>query len=606
MIKKQHPTHTIGVTKLLKLLSITILALFLHNKIDADARVVTYLGPHSHSVDAARTLVNWGVQNQRIPKKGLHGNFVITPEVTESFRTERIAECFFGDNIIECKNTFTIAGSNIPTRNECDLLADYFGLPSDFESVAQIRPRATAAVFDFHLGLGNGRWYGYVHAPLVHTWWDMNLVEQVCKPGTADHPPGYFNPDGVPRSALLDCFSSFISGKNAPQVDGMSFEKLAATKIDPRILKTTSMAEAELMLGRYLIFGDHGHFGLHLRGSIPAGTRPCSDFLFNPIIGNGRHPAVGGGLTGRVVLKQYRTMSERASLHFVLDITHLFGSRQQRTFDLRCKPLSRYLLAARFNKPVTDNLQGGTQTPTAQFKQQFAPVANLTTACVDVSINAQVDFAVMLTYAKGDYAWNFGYGLWYRSCETFEKIGQLRLGLEQWALKGDAHMFGFMANNDPPLAINDAIALSATQSCARIGTGTNVPPGMPVSNITKQNPRIDNPRPAVAGATQTPLLRAPGLANTPDNQINTSIDPIFISPDDIDTNSARSYGMAHKIFGHFNYSWRGRRIIPHVGLGAQVEFGRRSGQTTLNDQSCINCALSVWTIWFKGGFSFRS
>ena len=57
----------------------------------------------------------------------------------------------------------------------------------------------------------------------------------------------------------------------------------------------------------------------------------------------------------------WRSEEEDRDVTLYLDatLTHLFKTTQMRTFDLRCKPLSRYMLAMNFT-PTSENLKVGT------------------------------------------------------------------------------------------------------------------------------------------------------------------------------------------------------------------------------------------------------
>ena len=79
----------------------------------------------------------------------------------------------------------------------------------------------------------------------------------------------------------------------------------------------------------------------------------------------------------------------------------------------------------------------------------------------------------------------------------------------------------------------------------------------------------------------------------------------FIGPRDIDINSARTRNTAQKIFGQVSRQWNRPRFVFHVSFSAEVDFGRHSGPTPeAFQEECINCALSYWGVWLKGGFSF--
>ena len=111
------------------LLPLVFIPLTLH----ADKRITTIIMPHSQSVNAARELAGWENFVNLDTEHGSYGTIAINPEFTLSFRPERIAQCFFGDSILDYKTTFTVAGSRAE-RFDAHWLADYFGLPTDFAS----------------------------------------------------------------------------------------------------------------------------------------------------------------------------------------------------------------------------------------------------------------------------------------------------------------------------------------------------------------------------------------------------------------------------------------------------------------------------------------
>jgi hypothetical protein len=81
----------------------------------------------------------------------------------------------------------------------------------------------------------------------------------------------------------------------------------------------------------------------------------------------------------------------------------------------------------------------------------------------------------------------------------------------------------------------------------------------------------------------------------------------------IDYDGARTKGMSNKVFGHIAYSWNDREVVPYLGLGGEVEFGRNNDcdcSTTCSTSCSTDCScckyasLSQWGIWLKGGVSF--
>jgi hypothetical protein len=372
----------------------------------------------------------------------------------------------------------------------------------------------------------------------------------------------------------------------------------------------TRLSDIELDIGYNPLCCDTYHLGFNARLILPTGNAPYGEYLFEPIVGNGHHWGLGFGLSAHCLLWKSCDEEEKAEVFLDVNFTHLFNARQRRSFDLINKPNSRYMLAAQYTSDVQKGLVGNVNNtfvvPKQQFNGTYAPVANLTTFHVNVSTAIQADLALMIAYTKCETSWIFGYGFWARSCEKIRTACCPPLIQSSWALKGDAQMYGFENNMS-----NSAIPLSATQSKATINSGKNFPKSGALTpnevELGQKNNSIDNPRPAFSNTAGNGLnadFTMPGGSST----INTSIQPKILTCADIDFNSANSYGMAQKIVGQFDYTWSDRHpYTPYVGFGAEVEFGRNAQKKEPHQlQKCINCALSFWGIWFKGGFYFGS
>ena len=554
---------------------------------------------------------------------------------------------------------FNVKGSAVPGRGNFDLFADYFGLAPDFSSTVAVKPRISNVIVDFDLYLGLDEWlcglYFEAHAPFVHTSWKLDLCESVSTRGSLGYPAGYFAPVAIPNGSLLPSFSSFVSDGATPTLgNGIVFEPLQSARLSRHILTKNRLSDIEWALGWNFLMDEDYHFGLNIRGSIPTGNRPHGCFLFEPMVGNGHHWALGGGLNAHYTL--WRCDEYDSSFSFWLDarIYHLFRTRQTRTFDLIGRPLSRYALAQRVGTPVGPNLaSGAVASPvaaTVQFQNAFIPLANLSTLDVKVSVPVIGEVTAFFNYTHCNWSVDFGYNFYGSSCEKInldcDCPGRLASG-RVYALKGDAFVFGFGATNATNPALSGApIALVATESAATAFAGTN-------GTTFGGNASVDNAALGVIGvgpglvATDI-IVTAPGLPGITVLQTNISTTPVFLSNDLLDFNGARTRAIAHKVFAHVSYSWRDcEDWIPYIGIGGKVEFGRRhnnddnncstndcnscvvnsgvvaSATTACNvntgcglsssscssssscNSHCHECTLSEWGVWIKGGIAFN-
>jgi len=592
---------------------IILLGALLPFMLHADKRVTTIIIPQSAAVDAARELAGWENFVNTEEDAATYGVFSINPTYQLSFRPERIVQCFFGDAMLDYKNTFTVAGSRAE-RFDAHWLADYFGLPPDFASYISFCPEISNALIDVDMFMGLAKHipglYLRAHAPIVSTRWRLGMCETLLSTGSQAYDPGYVNAEGIPRSQLMDGFIQFITGHDTPQAAGVRFNRLEHARMSDKKERLTNIADIHISLGWNILQKKKYHLGINLRMVAPTGNRPTGNLLFEPIVGNGHHWELGGGISSHVLLWQDEDTESHAGLYLDLNITHLFASTQCRSFDLCAGHNSRYMLAQRMGIPIADNLRGivdGEQTtPTFQYQNELTTVANLTTLPITVSVGIQTDLALLLNFSDTQNSWGFGYGFWGKSSDCITIRGLTPFDTEQWALKGDAQVFGFEDD-----AGQQAVALSATQSTATIRAGKNFPRSGAVTAVQvangKKNPAIDNPALAVAdsddnGSFVSLLTEADGS-----NQINTSIQPILLTTDDIDIESARTKSIAHKIFSHYTRTLRIKSFLPYIGFGAEISFGPQAYCPTaicLKEPESVNTALSYWSIWFKGGVAF--
>lgn len=576
--------------------------------------ISTFISPHSPSVNAARELAGWENLVNIYTSDSTYGAFAITPEATLSFRPERIAQCLFGEDIIECVRTFTVSGSR-RSREQTDWLADYFGLPTDYLSAVDVRPKISNALVDLNIFIGWDKYipglYFRMHAPLTYTRWDLNPCETLITTGSDAHDPGYFNPEGIPRIQLVDNFTNFITGEDAPKATNLIFNKLKYAKMNCKGNRALKLSEIQVAFGYNVLHTEDYHLGGNIRFSIPTGNRPKGEYLFEPIIGNGHHWELGGGLSTHIVIWDNEETEEKAALYCDINITHMFSTQQKRSFDLCVGANSRYMLAQKMGTPIIDNLRGLVNgeriEPKFQYQQEVTSVANLTTLDVEVSNSVQADIAVMLAYTKGKNSWTFGYSFWGRSTDCITLCDTTPFDLETWAIKGDSQVFGF-----EDTASQTAVALSATQSKATVNAGTNFP-ATGATTATEiadgmANSNIDNPKLAVSDSDDNGVFVNLVTQAGGSTQINTSIQPKILTTADINIDSAKTRGLSNKIFSSFTHLVTHRELWPYIGFGAEIEFGQSSEgckyEARVVEKACVNTALSFWGVWLKTGVAF--
>ncbi len=666
-------------THIYRCLSLSILLTGLSLQADPETPVANKFVIRSQGANALRRIIQSTDKDIRYDAQDMYGNYSLTTEYTRSLNPSHIARSLFGDSL--CGGRYlAIQGSRVPNRNENALLADYFYLPTDFNSQVEVRPEIQNFVADINLRFGLDNWatglYAWIQMPVTWTKWNLHLQEQIINPGANAHDEGYFSVNALPRSALLANFTNYAQGV-APfdptngMVNGVltetaskagttqtfvnRFDPLSCGNMCPNAQSNTRISEIRGALGWDFLLEDRYHLGVNIQVSIPTGTKSDSGELFGPQNGNDHHAELGGAITGHYTFWKSQDEESMWSINLDANLTHLFGKNQVRCFDVCGKPLSRYMLVEKLGTPVTDGLVGSTQTPqpienptnptapTSQFKAEFAPLANVTSFNVDVSVGVQADVVLWLNYSKGPWSWDLGYNLYARSCEKIDldcDCQETKFAENTWAFKGDAWVYGYMRDNDatvnPTLFQDNPIALSATMSEATINEGKNLGAGgttatdfsSPTSNLSvaHQNPNIDNPQFAYAGNTNSIPL---DINRTFARAINTSIQPVFIKQEDI--NFTRMKTISNKIFSHLGYTCKeGEHYTPYWGVGFEVEWATGNGDncndcdescdtecsTACNTDcetgcdnstngTCVKSGLSQWGVWARFGVTFQ-
>jgi len=601
-----------------------------------------YLAYRSQSRNAARELVGWQQFINQYEHDCTYGAFYAALEYTRSFRAEHLARYLFGCDL-DCCNTLLVQGSQVEGRNPKAWLADYFGLAPDFSSRVSFCPRIQNVIVDlnFYLGLDEltqGLFFR-IQAPIVWTKWELNMCECIKEDGKEDLPAGYMYKESVSIDNLPRSFTEAASGTVTfgDMKESMKFGRITNCR-----LTKTRLADLRMSLGYNFLLKEDSHFGVFFQAAAPTGNKPTACYLFEPIVGNGKHWEIGAGITGSYIFWRSDEYDERhMGVWLDATFTSLLKQCQCRSFDFCCKPNSRYMLLEEMGS--NDN-EIGPQTgdnATYQYKKNLIPTINWSTFNVDVKIAIQVDAAIKLGYTRCNWNFDLGYNIWGRSGEKFctdcckDCCDDCCNGCcgatctcpsdKQYALKGDSFLYGSSDGTT-----TTPIALSATQSAANIYSGKNYPAASTdATDRPVRNPGIDKPVAAYADTTE--LFTLDG---TTDNPINTSVDPILVSKKMLNLGKSPS-AITHKLFANIEYTWKDNDDdwIPFVGLGGEVEFaqsnccddccnsycsccnsncGSNSGTGSncngyCDDNNCSNKRAGVYQygIWFKGGISFE-
>lgn len=626
--------------------ALCLLALTLGH-VSAHAKHITTFIPRSQGANTARELVGW----QRELYRPLCVNYTAlatTIEFTRSFDTCHIANELFSTNRL------TFAGSQYPDRKKTDIIADYFGLPTNFHGTLAIKPRIENVILDFNYYFGLNDWfpglYARVHMPVAHTRWSLGLddciacgdkyrgctvfpgcymysgqptsnpsSQAVCTEAAAPITcPPTAGPPSCPTVALpqrcIPCcpVNSTLNPQNPqlnPQVQfrnancttqslrealsgnftfGDMVEPWRYGRFDFCPRSKTTLADIDVIVGLNLAEGDFGHFGLFGMGVFPTGNRPTGKWIFEPIVGNGRHWELGGGLTCH--LSAFDLCSPH-NIGFYIEgnVTYVCKTHQVRSFDFKNNGLlSRYMLLKEYDTM-------------GNYAQTMINAINFNTRNCEVRVGFKADVSGKLFIAAGGWEVDLGYNFYYREREKICikttcpcAIDSRRFGIkgvegvccEQYAITNNTIVGGKVFSMSPLNATQN----NATMFIAQIDSSSPVTTSECDDNTCvclawNSTPIQAGDSVPVSNLTPTNMPPYYGPATTP---------ATIISCADLDPHSAEQCRMlTHKVFFHIGRMFEKSYYCPHVGIGGEIEFnGRKSS------------GLSQWGVWVKGGLMF--
>lgn len=556
----------------------------------------TFFSPRSQGADSARELVGRSQAFEMITSGSASWTLSMAPVYIHSFNNEHIVDYFFSHNCLAG------SGSRVPVgRGACDIFTDYFALPANFSTRIGFSPVRTSFIFDvdlyWQMPFACDRLFFKVHFPIEHAKFDLRLSEGMITPAPAPafQPAGYLGEQAITdytRRSLPDDLEDALEGGDFQVGDIDQWYRYG--NIWGREYHS-GIADLRTTLGVCVVKRDNAHLGIGLCVGFPTGTRPDAGFLYEAIVGNGHHWQLGAEILGSWHFWQPDTTCWNAGLYWQACVTHLFASCQNRSYDFKCNPGSRYTLLEEFRVGsqglFLDN--AGSVPAPYQYNQTLYPAINLTTLRSHIKVDVQADASIMFAVQRAGLELDLGYNFWVRSVEKLTCRDKFATGHGNlYAFKGDAQVYGFAVVGTSTVAV----PLSATQHCATLHGGQG--DGNFVAGHEYANANADSPVPAfMAGGVPLQQLNnadsaALGIAQ---QQVNTSSSPLFLSDTDINEASAlMARSFTNKIFAHVGYTWREDAcVVPYFGAGADIEWG--PGCNAIFDQGGI---------WIKGGLVY--
>lgn len=191
----------------------------------------------------------------------------------------------------------------------------------------------------------------------------------------------------------------------------------------------TAIADIDVLLGYNFLYEDTKHVSANIAATIPTGNKPKGDYLWEAVVGNNKHFALGAGMEG--AFKVWEDGNKCLDFIFAFNYRYLFKNTQQRTLGLN---FNSYNLTnvSKLGAPVLhgEYILGGKKGDT------FAtPLANFLTRDVTVAPRNQFDGMVDLSFKWKGFSLDLGYDLFAKSEEdvSIKAWTEDEIGIADWS-----------------------------------------------------------------------------------------------------------------------------------------------------------------------------
>ena len=256
---------------------------------------------------------------------------------SRSIRSNELARYFFfnAQEELSVVEDFPAPADTVGTgfAKPKDLLAQEFNIytvDGNFSSTITIRPQQSV----IGLGLyyrqsfwkrhdkGRGFWLS-LSSPITHVKNNMHLEENVISTSAAVT-------EGNPTAV-----NNMIDALNNPS---WNFGKISTCS-----LKKTGLADIEFKLGYEWLQHEPAHMESYIGVIIPTGNRQEAEYVFEPIIGRGKHAGVMFGSSLGLDIWDNEAGDKSIRFELANHTEYLFKRDHVRSFDLKYKPWSRYI-----------------------------------------------------------------------------------------------------------------------------------------------------------------------------------------------------------------------------------------------------------------------
>ncbi len=355
----------------------------------------TFLAPRAVGTNLPMELTTWHeLSYQKLEKKNGHNIFshlVMTPFYQASNNKDDVGE-YFG--IGNGTNSFVVgSAADFNAGNAdivgTDLIHDYVNETLAGTVAFSPKQETWGVRFDYFQSFGHpfGGLFFKASMPVVYV---KNNVDM----GVANSVNAEI---GGEAFSLADFFAGNV------EVDSdMDLNSLQSPLTHAKIAGDESkfgVADINLALGYKIHETKTDHIYLSAQIIVPTGPRPHGEFLFQPVLGNGKHFGLGARLDGAVELWKNKNAAVRVLLD--ADYRYLFESSEDRTIGVKDLNLAHYYMAGKLG----------------QEEAPLFPAANILTQSIRVKPGSQFDLLADLSFKSGGFIIDLGYNFFYKDEE---------------------------------------------------------------------------------------------------------------------------------------------------------------------------------------------
>lgn len=338
----------------------------------------------------------------RAAADGIGGSFEAVLFGGKATNTRKLASYFLPN----CKQVLSVNEASSVTA-PADLLATNFniytvngtsGVGTPFESNICFNARASEFGLGLHYLQGfafncdkTAWWYVDISTPITHVNSELLLTESIVSNGGG-----------------IDAFASTCTvAANMTQAfnqDCWCFGKINSCASHGK----TRLADIEAKLGYEWMYSDRCLFASYVGLVIPTGNKAKAEYVFEPIVGNGKHWGLMFGSQGGFNVWNSCNDNWHLEFSFYTNAEYLFRNTQMRSFDLKGKPWSRYIGLYANEAAATAAAALGSTVPGANV----TPGINILTQHVKVFPRFQYNLTTMWTLSsdcgfQGEAGYNF-------------------------------------------------------------------------------------------------------------------------------------------------------------------------------------------------------